>query len=141
MFVEMTVRMTAPQTGMNGNGYSNRCSGEAQGVCGCLEVCWGGQRGYRGPKQFLPPPKISATKTRTVTSTHTKMKIASIPDLKDFVVEIILKGLAVFYLLLLLLQLVVSLGAGAAPAPRGRLVRVVPLLFFFAVQVRRCTRR
>lgn len=88
-----------------------------------------------------PPPKVSATKTRTYIFTHTKMKIASIPDLKDFIVEIILKGLAVVYLLLLLLQLVVSLGAGAAPAPRGGLVRVVPLLFFFAVQMRRRTRR
>lgn len=105
-----------------------KCAGEVSG-------------GTEGPNNPYPPPKISPTKTRTVTSTHTKMKIASIPDLKDFVVEIILKGLAVFYLLLLLLQLVVSLGAGAAPAPRGRLVRVVPLLFFFAVQVRRCTRR
>lgn len=93
-----------------------------------------------GPNHPYSPPKISA-KTRTFIFTYTEMKIASIPDLKDFIVEIILKGLAVFYLLLLLLQLVVSLGAGTAPAPRGRLVRVVPLLFFFAVQVCRCTRR
>lgn len=111
---------------------------ESVGVCKCVG---GVNGGTEGPNNPYSPPKISAAKTRTFIFTHTKRKIASIPDLKDFIVEIILKGLAVFYLLLLLLQLVVSLGAGTAPAPRGRLVRVVPLLFFFAVQVRRCTRR
>lgn len=79
-----------------------------------------------------------SAKTRT---NHTHADTYSIPDLKDFIMEIVLKGLAVFYLLLLLLQLAVSLGAGTAPAPGGGLVCVVPFLFFLAVQVRWCTRR
>lgn len=95
-----------------------------------------------------PPPSVLSAKTRTNisfflshTHTQTQNRIVSIPDLKDFIVQIVLKGLAVFDLLLLLFQLAVSLGAGTAPAPGGGLVRVVPLLFFLAVQVRWCTRR
>lgn len=113
-----------------------------------LYVC---QEGSVGFKQTLIPPwaptptkSVLSAKTRTnisFTHTHTQNRTVSIPDLKDFIVEIVLKGLAVFYLLLLLLQLIVGLGTGTAPAPGGGLVGVVPLLFFLAVQVRWCTRR
>ena len=40
-----------------------------------------------------------------------------VPALEDFVVQVVLEGLAVLDLLLLLLELVVRLGAGAAPPP------------------------
>lgn len=145
--------MTAAQTGMNGNGYSNHSSGGARGDCGCyLCVCVcvrKGQWGYRRLKQFLLPPPVPRPPNQcslqkqepTISFTHTltQSRMVSIPDLKDFIVEIVLKGLAVFYLLLLLLQLVVGLGAGAAPV--RAILRVVPLLLFLAVQMRWRTRR
>lgn len=63
------------------------------------------------------------------------------PALEDFVVEVVLKGLAELDLFLLLLQLAVRLGALAALPPRGGLVRVVPLLLVLDVLVRRHARR
>lgn len=51
--------------------------------------------------------------------------------------EVILKGLAVRYLLLLLLDLHFRLWASAAPAPRVGLFCSVPLLLVFAVEVGR----
>lgn len=103
------------------------------------------QKAQTIPTSPLSPPISALCKNKNqyllLSLSHTHNRIVSIPDLKDFIVQIVLKGLAVFDLLLLLFQLAVSLGAGTAPAPGGGLVRVVPLLFFLAVQVRWCTRR
>lgn len=56
-------------------------------------------------------------------------------DLEDLVVEVILKGFAVFRVLLLLLELFVGLGAGAAARPLALLLRLVPLLLLVAVHL------
>lgn len=48
--------------------------------------------------------------------------------LKDFVVEVILKGLAILRVFLLLLELLVCFGAGAAASPGALLLCLVPLL-------------
>lgn len=65
-----------------------------------------------------------------------KLKLtAFLLDLEDFVVEVILKGFAVFRVLLLLLELFVGLGAGAAARPLALLLRLVPLLLLVAVHL------
>lgn len=56
-------------------------------------------------------------------------------DLEDLVVEVILKGFAVFRVLLLLLELFVGLRAGAAARPLALLLRLVPLLLLVAVHL------
>lgn len=53
--VQMAVCMTAPLTGMDDNGHSNRspreAAGETVGVC----VCVRGRVGAPGPRQLAPP--------------------------------------------------------------------------------------
>lgn len=55
--------------------------------------------------------------------------------LKDFVVEVILKGFAVFRVLFFLLELFVGFGAGAAARPLALLLRLVPLLLLVVVHL------
>lgn len=55
--------------------------------------------------------------------------------LKDFVVEVILKGFAVFRVLFFLLELLVSFWAGAAAHPLALLLRLVPLLLLVTVHL------
>lgn len=55
--------------------------------------------------------------------------------LEDFVVEVILKGFAVFRVLFFLLELLVSFGAGAAVRPLALLLRLVPLLLLVTVHL------
>lgn len=55
--------------------------------------------------------------------------------LKDFIVEVILKGFAVLRVLFLLLELLVSFGAGAASCTLALLLRLVPLLLLVTVHL------
>lgn len=83
-------------------------------------------------------PRGAPSHVRVITHAGSE---ACVPAVEDFVVKVVLEGLAVLHLLLLLLQLVVRLGAGAAAPPRGGLVGVVPLLLVLAVQVGRLAGR
>ena len=56
-------------------------------------------------------------------------------DLKDFIVQVILKGFAVLWILFLFLELLVGFGAGAASCPLALLFRLVPLLLLVTVHL------
>lgn len=56
-------------------------------------------------------------------------------DLKDFIVEVILKCFAVFWVLFLLLELLVGFGAGTASRTRALLLCLVPLLLLITVHL------
>lgn len=55
--------------------------------------------------------------------------------LKDFIVEVILKGLAILRVFLLLLELLVCFGAGAAASPGALLLCLVPLLLLVTIHL------
>ena len=67
--------------------------------------------------------------------TKKKKRSIALLDLKDFIVEIILKSLAVFWVLPLLLELLFSFWTGAASCPLALLLCLVPLLFLITVHL------
>lgn len=60
--------------------------------------------------------------------------------LKNFIVEVVLKSLAVLQLLLLLLELLVRFGAGTTSCAGSLLLRLVPLLLLVSVHLSRYPR-
>lgn len=64
----------------------------------------------------------------TVNFTILTFAVSTVLYLKDFIVEVILKGFAVLRVFFLLLELLVGFGAGAASRPRALLLCLVPLL-------------
>lgn len=61
--------------------------------------------------------------------------------LKDFIVEVILKGFAVLRVFFLLLELLVGFGTGAASRPRALLLCLVPLLLLVTFDLSGQSRR